>query len=205
MRFSIHISLLVVLGLLAASHSASATPAVDNLMCADAPADFVKPIPAPLRFWVVVVCGPQSQALVPVEGMVWKAPGSDNLISILALPPGSSPLPKTADYDPSYAVRFKSFFAAEAKNGKLDRAISMLSTMQASGQVSLTPEQIGQIKNVFQLDAVSNIYEVRYNVYFYLIDDIPRAAVVCLDGCRQVLAFDILAIQESAGLRPSRP
>lgn len=198
MRFSIHICLSVMLGLMAASHSASATPAVDTLMCDDAPAGFVKPVPAPFRFWMVVVCGPQSQALVPIEGMMWMTPHSDEPISILALPPGSTSLPKTPDYDPSYAVRFKSFFAAESKGEKFERAMSLLTTMRSNNQISMSAEQAESIGRVFQLDAISNIYDVRYNIYFYIIGEVPKAAIVCLDACHQVLAFDILSIQEAA-------
>ena len=159
------------------------------LLCANAPSDFVKPLPAPFDLWMVIVCGPQSQALVPIEGMVWFAHGTNDAISILALPPEATPLPKTDDYDPSYGVRFKSLFATEVKGEKFKRAVSILSTTQANSENVLPA---AEVEHVFQLDAVSNIYDMRYNIYFYLHGKLPRAAIACIDACKKILYFDIL-------------
>lgn len=205
MRFGYFLSVLVF-GLLSmggvtayggASMPASATPsgAQSSLMCADAPADFVKPVPAPFNFWAVVVCAPQSQALVPVEGMIWMAHGSSEPVSILALPPGVTPMPRTKDYDPSYGVRFKALYATEAKGKRLQRALSLLDAAQAGGSVAVPK---AKVDHVFQLDAVSNIYDLRYNIYFYVSARLPRAGLVCIDGCRQAMFFDVLSAEEAA-------
>lgn len=170
-----------------ASQGADADEAA--LLCGNAPSDFVKPMPAPFNFWMVIVCGPQSQALVPIEGMVWFAHGTEEAISILALPPEATPLPKTDDYDPSYGVRFKSLFATEVKGEKLKRAVSILSTAQEN---SMNVLPAAEVERVYQLDAVSNIYDMRYNIYFYIRGTLPQAAIACIDACNKFLYFDIL-------------
>ena len=173
----------------------------DDLLCAHAPAGTVKPLPAPFKFWMVLVCAPQAQAFVPVEGMVWFAHGSTEPVSVLALPPGVAPLPRTADYNPSYNVRFKSVFASEARGAKRARAIELLDAAQAGGKQRLAAKEI---ERVYQLDAVSSIYDMRYNIYFYVRDNLPRAGLICIDACRQMLLVDILD-DEEAQARLAKP
>lgn len=163
------------------------------LLCANAPSNFVKPVPAPFNIWMALVCAPQSQALVPAEGMVWLAHGTDTAISILALPPDATPLPKTADYDPSYGVRFKSLFSTEVKDEKFKRAVSILATAQENSKSTESVLPAAEVEHVFQLDAVSNIYDMRYNIFFFLRENVPQAAITCIDSCQKVLYFDILS------------
>jgi hypothetical protein len=72
----------------------------DDLLCANAPAGTVEKVPPPFDRWLVVVCAPQSQALVPVEGTIWFAHGSTEPVSILALPPAATAVPGSGDYNP---------------------------------------------------------------------------------------------------------
>ncbi|MDO8420803.1 MAG: hypothetical protein Q7S99_01460 [Parvibaculum sp.] len=167
------------------------------LLCGNAPSAFVKPLPAPFNIWMALVCAPQSQALVPVEGMVWFTHGTNEAVSILALPPDAMPLPKTDEYDPSYGVRFKSLFSTELKDEKFKRAVSILDTAQSTSKNKKNNLPAAQVEHVFQLDAVSNIYDMRYNIFFFVRSNVPQAAIVCVDGCTKFLYFDILTSAEA--------
>ena len=173
----------------------------DDLMCAHAPAGTVADVPAPFKFWMVLVCAPQAQALVPVEGMVWFAHGTRDPVSVLALPPGVADIPHTADYNPSYNVRFKSIFASEVKGVKRDRALGLLVAAQTKDNAFLAA---GNVERIYQLDAVSSVYDMRYNIYFYVSDKLPRAGLICIDACRQMLLVDILNNDE-AQVRLQKP
>jgi hypothetical protein len=167
----------------------------DDLLCAHAPTGSVQRVPAPFDHWLVLVCAPQSQALVPVEGTIWFSHGTADAVSILALPPGTMPIPRTDEYDPRYGVRFKALYATEAKDGKRERALSLLETALANDQ---PPQKAPKIDRIFQLDAVSSISDMRYNIYFYVSGGRPRSAIACIDQCRQVLLIDILTVNEAA-------
>ena len=187
-----------MLGTAIAADTLPADPAAEAaLLCGNAPSDFVKPLPAPFDIWMVLVCGLQSQALVPVEGMVWFSHGTTDAVSILALPPDAMPLPKTDEYDPSYGVRFKSLFSTELKDEKFKRAVSILETAQANSKYTKDVLLAAQVEHVFQLDAVSNIYDMRYNIFFFVTSNVPQAAIVCIDGCSKFLYFDILTSAEA--------
>lgn len=187
MRFRLSLLLFAGLLLLAGAPSARA----DDLLCEHAPAGMVEKVPPPFNFWMVLVCAPQSQALVPVEGTIWFAHGTADPVSILALPPGTTPVPKTDDYNPSYGVRFKALYATEAKEKKRARALKLL-------EAAMGKNKPPKIDRVFQLDAVSIIYDMRYNIYFYVADKRPVSAIACIDECRQALLFDVLTMDEAA-------
>ncbi|HEY4345283.1 MAG TPA: hypothetical protein VGN05_13115 [Parvibaculum sp.] len=174
---------------------AAAPPPADDLLCAHAPAGSVERVPAPFDHWLVLVCAPQSQALVPVEGTIWFSHGTAETVSILALPPDTMPIPKTDEYDPRYNVRFKALYATEAKDGKRERALSLLETALANDQ---PPQKAPKIDRIFQLDAVSSIYGMRYNIYFYVSGGRPRSAIACIDQCKQALLMDIMTVKEAA-------
>ncbi|HUD52245.1 hypothetical protein [Parvibaculum sp.] len=159
-------------------------------MCDRAPPGTVLPVPAPVGHWAVIVCAASGQALVPVEGTVWLAHGTREPVSILALPPAVAPLPKTPDYDPRYSVRFKALYAAEATGEKRKRAYAYL-------KAALRGDSSPIVDRVVQLDAVSIIYDLRYNIYFFLQGRRPHAALACLDQCRQALVIDILTADEA--------
>ncbi len=185
--------------ILAIGYSLGATTAAkaDDLLCAHAPTGSVRPVPPPFNLWLVVVCAPQSQALVPVEGMAWFTHGTKNPVSILALPPGATPVPRSAEYNPSYGVRFKSLFAAEVKGAKRDRIMDMLDeqiklSASALSSSSTRPKPLPKVDHIFQLDAVSIIYDMRYNIYFYVAGARPVAGIVCVDQCSRSLFFDIV-------------
>ena len=162
---------------------------VEDLACAHAQPGTVPAMPAPFDMWVVLVCAAEGQALVPVEGMVWVAHGTSEPVSILALPPGATPVSPSEDFDPRYGVRFKLLVAAEAKGGKFKRVGALLKS-------ALGDEPLPRFDRIFQLDAVSIIYDVRYNVYFYVDGRRARAAIACIDGCKQALVMDVLTTAE---------
>jgi hypothetical protein len=166
----------------------------NDLLCANAPAGTVEKVPPPFDRWLVVVCAPQSQALVPVEGAIWFAHGTVEPVSILALPPAATAVPRSDDYNPGYGVRFKALYATEAKGAKRARAMKRLEAAMSKDE---PPRAMPQIDRVFQLDAVSIIYDMRYNIYFYVANKRPRAAIACIDECRQALFFDILTLDEA--------
>jgi hypothetical protein len=170
----------------------------DDLSCAHASAGLVPAVPSPLDLWVVLVCPAGGQALVPVEGMVWLSHGTNDPVSILALPPGATPVPKSEDFDPRYGVRFKALLGAEVKDKKFERVKNLL-------KAGLGDEPLPRFDRIFQLDAVSIIYDMRYNIYFYIDGKRPRAAIACIDECKQALLMDVLTIAEMkarvAGLR----
>jgi hypothetical protein len=159
-----------------------------DLLCAHAPKGTVQPVPPPFNYWVVLVCAERSQALVPIEGMKWVKHGTDETISILALPPGATPMPPAEDYVPGYRVRFKSLFAAEVTGDKRKRIMTMLKEHLAR---DASPAPLPSIDHVFQLDAVSVIYDMRYNIYFYIHGLQPVEGIACIDACKQTLFFDI--------------
>lgn len=188
---------LLLLVWMAGSAVRAETP--DDFLCRNAPVGMAAPVPAPFDEWLVLVCPSDGQALVPVEGSTWLAHGSADRVSILALPPGVTAMPKNGDFDPRYGVRFKELLAAEAKGAKRERALRFLAA-------ALGKEPMPRIGRVLQLDAVSVIYETRYNIFFFLPDGgRPRHALACIDQCRQALLIDILTAAEArariAGLR----
>lgn len=177
----------------------------DDILCDRAPAGTVQPVPRPFDLWLVLICAPQSQALVPVEGMIWFAHGTVDPVSILALPPGATPVPKSDEYDPRYGVRFKALYAAEAKDKKRERALKLLETaLAAAPEAKKTPPKMPGVDRVFQLDAVSIIYDMRYNIYFYIADKRPRAALACIDACSQALLIDVLTADEARARMAAR-
>lgn len=204
MRFFFLLLLIAPLYVAAAGVARAETPASDfpvdvdgpvDLLCAHAPKGTVQPVPPPFNYWVVLVCGPQSQALVPIEGMKWVTHGTDETVSILALPPGASPVPPAEDYVPGYRVRFKSLFAAEVTGDKRKRIMAMLKDHLAR---DVSPEPLPAIDRVFQLDAVSVIYDMRYNIYFYIHGLQPVEGIACIDACKQTLFFDIRMDQSAS-------
>ncbi len=174
-----------------------ASAAQEDLLCDHAPAGTVPAVPKPFSLWTVIVCSASGHALVPIEGVVWLAHGTTEPVSILALPPSATPLTKTKDFDPRYGVRFTALYAAEARDGKRTRALTYL-------KAALGAEPSQKLDRVFQLDAVSSIYAMRYNIYFYLAEGRPRLALVCIDQCSEALAMDILTVGE-AKTRGARP
>lgn len=170
-----------------------------DLVCAHAPKGSVQPVPPPFDYWVVLVCAEQSQALVPVAGMKWVKHGTDEAISILALPPGASTVPPAENYVPGYRVRFKSLFAAEVTGDKRKRVMAMLQDHLAR---DASPAPLPAIDHVFQLDAVSVIYDMRYNIYFYIHGLQPVEGIACIDACKQTLFFDIRMDQGASTATP---
>jgi len=212
MRFPVLLSMLLAVLVMATTGRAHAEAAIGDFsadtpidfLCEHAPKGSVEPVPPPFNFWVVLVCGKQSQALVPVEGMKWFAHGTDEPISILALPPGASAGSTAEDenYVPGYRVRFKSLFAAEVTGNKRQRIETMLHEHLAR---DASPPQLPRIDHVFQLDAVSIIYDMRYNIYFYISGLTPVEAIACVDECKQTMFFDIVTDETTDKSPPASP
>lgn len=178
--------------------SPSSSPPTDDLLCTHAPKGSVAPVPAPFDRWLVVVCSVSGQALVPVAGAVWYAHGSREAVSILALPPSSEGDPRpSADPGPRYDIRFKAFYAVEATEER--RLVAMRRLKLALGGAPMPLAD-----HIYQIDAVSSVAGLRYNIFFYLRGTQPRMALACLDQCTRALLVDIgtTASDMNAGLAP---
>lgn len=156
-----------------------------DFLCERAPQGKAKPVPAPFDRWLVRVCAPQGQALVPVLGEAWVAHGSADAVSILAMPPGAVPPPSIGAFDARYDIRFDALEGGKLEGEPLARAAALIET--AAGQ-SKAPSY----DTVWQLDAVSNVGGMRYNLFFYVNGERPGQIIACLDQCRQALYLDVL-------------
>ncbi len=181
----------------APAKTAAAAPDASDFLCANAPEGMTAEVPPPFNGWLVRVCAPQGQALVPVEGQAWVAFGSADPVSILALAPGAT-APGGAGFDPRYDIRFDEFAGGEATGARRARATALL--------VAATPNGAGPPPHdaVWQLDAQSNIAlpgtaeGARYNLFFYVANGAPKRIIACLDECRQALHLEVLSGAEAA-------
>ncbi|MDO8838947.1 MAG: hypothetical protein Q7V31_08445 [Parvibaculum sp.] len=181
----------------APTKAAAAPEDASDFLCANAPEGTTAAVPSPFDRWLVRVCAPQGQALVPVEGQAWVAFGSADPVSILALVPGATP-PGGAEADPRYDIRFNEFAGVEATGARRARATALL--------VAATPNGAGPPPHdaVWQLDAQSNIAlpgeteGARYNLFFYVANGRPTRMIACLDACRQALHLEVLSGVEAA-------
>lgn len=162
----------------------------EDFLCERAPQGKAKPVPAPFNRWLVRVCAPQGQALVPVLGEAWVAHGSADPVSILAMPPGAVPPPSIGAFDARYDIRFDALEGGELEGERRARAAALIET--ASGQSKAPPYD-----TVWQLDAVSNVGGMRYNLFFYVKGERPGQIIACLDQCRQALYLDVLKGEEA--------
>ncbi|ABS62109.1 hypothetical protein Plav_0486 [Parvibaculum lavamentivorans DS-1] len=173
--------------------AATASEAEDpqDFLCNRAPAGKTVPVPPPFNRWLVRVCAPQGQALVPVLGEAWVAHGSADPVSILAMPPGAVPPPNIGAFDARYDIRFDALEGGEATGERLKRALGLLRTATSASETA------PQADAVWQLDAVSNVAGTRYNLFFYLAGERPHRIIACLDQCRQALYLDVLTGAEA--------
>jgi hypothetical protein len=169
----------------AAQHSNAATASADDFLCVRAPQGTVVPVPPPFDRWLVVVCTAEGQALVPVEGSAWYAYGSRDLVSILALPPDTT-APERQGPGPRYDIRFAAFYAIEATEERRGIALRRL-------KLALAGATVPTVDHVYQIDAVSSVPDLRYNIFFYVQGKKPRMALVCLDRCTRALLLDVAA------------
>lgn len=157
----------------------------EDFLCERAPRGKARPVPAPFGRWLVRVCAPQGQALVPVLGEVWVAHGSADPVSILAMPPGAVPPPSIGAFDARYDIRFETFEGGKLEGERRARAAALMET--AAGE-----NNVPSYDAIWQLDAVSNVGGMRYNLFFYVKEERPGQIVACLDQCRQALYLDVL-------------
>ena len=168
-----------------------------DFLCAKAPEGATAEVPPPFNGWLVRVCAPQGQALVPVKGKAWVPHGSADTVSILALPPGAIP-PGGAGFDPRYDIRFSEFAGVETDGERRARATALIRAATPNG-AKPPPHD-----SVWQLDAQSNIAlpgaseAARYNIFFYAANGEPQRIIACLDQCRQALHLEVLSGTEAA-------
>ncbi|MBO6666757.1 hypothetical protein [Parvibaculum sp.] len=163
----------------------------EDFLCARAPAGKAATVPPPFDRWLVRVCSPRGQALVPVLGEAWVAHNSADPVSILAMPPGAVPPPTAGAFDARYDIRFDILEGGKAEGERLRRAEALLAAATPAGETPFKPDAI------WQLDAVSNVAATRYNLFFYLSGERPGRIIACLDQCRQALFLDVLTGQEA--------
>jgi hypothetical protein len=160
MRLLIFLSCIVLAGLLFLAPPARADNEADFL-CETAVKGTVPDLPAPFASWAIVVCPPQGQALVPVQGYVWTTQGTLSPASIMAQPPGTIMPPKSIGFDPRATIRFKRFSGTPLAGAPLERALKRLG-------IALKDMRARAIDKVYRLEATSNIYDARTNIYFYI-------------------------------------
>lgn len=163
----------------------------DDFLCSRAPAGKVVPVPPPFDQWLVLVCTQDGQALVPVEGEAWVVRGSADIVSLFALPPGEEAPRQDAGFDARYDIRFEEISGGEASGERKERAISLLRL--ATNQNETLPD----IKDIWQLDATSNVGDARYNIFFYRTGERPGRIIVCLDRCMKALHVEVLSGAEA--------
>ncbi|MEP2829809.1 hypothetical protein [Parvibaculum sp.] len=168
--------------------TANADP--DDFLCTRAPAGKAVAVPAPFDRWLVRVCSPRGQALMPAPGEAWVVHNSADPVSILAMPPGAVPPPTAGAFDARYDIRFVSLAGGKTAGEREDRAAALLQS--ATGQGTLPAHDA-----IWQLDAVSNVGETRYNLFFYIAGERPARIIACLDQCRQALYLDVLKGEEA--------
>lgn len=161
-------------------------PADPDILCQNAPPGTVEEIPPPLDRWIIVLCTPDGQALLPRlrdEVEMWLEHDTAIPFKILAAPPGvlqgSGSLTR-------YDLRFSNFSGRLATGGQ--RALLLELWQQAFGAAGI-PDDLGE---VFQLDAVSVHAGELTNLFVYLRGDAPRWIVYCRDRCRVGVALDVL-------------
>lgn len=169
----------------------SAAEDPEDFLCTRAPLGKAAVVPRPFDRWLVRVCAPQGQALVPVLGEAWVAHGSSDPVSILAMPPDGLPPPVAGTFDARYDIRFVGFEGGETEGERRDRAVALLKAA-TGGQDKLPAHD-----EAWQLDALSNVDGARYNIFFYVTGEAaeggrPNHIIVCLDQCRQALYLDVL-------------
>lgn len=163
----------------------------EDFLCSRAPAGKVVPVPSPFDQWLVLVCTQDGQALVPVEGEAWVVRGSADIVSLFALPPGAEAPRRGAGFDARYDIRFETISGGEAAGDRKDRAISLLRL--ATNQNEPLPE----IRDIWQLDAASNMNDTRYNIFFYRTGERPTRIIVCLERCMKALHLEVLTGAEA--------
>lgn len=168
-----------------------------DFLCTRAPEGKTARVPAPFDRWLVRVCSPKGQALVPVKGEAWVAHGSADTVSILAMPPGAVPPPSDATFDARYDIRFETFAGGQTADERFARASALIAAATAGG------ETVPPHDEVWQLDAGSNVGDAHYNIFFYVTGKSaegarPHHLIACLDQCRQALYLDVLRGAEAA-------
>lgn len=191
MRFLL--SALIFATSLAVSTGAGAqVPADPDILCDNAPPGTVEEIPPPLDRWIIVLCAPDGQALMPRlrdEVEMWLERDTARPFKIAAAPAGV--LQGTGSFT-KYDLRFSNFSGRLATAGQ--RTLLLELWQQAFGQAGL-PAGMG---DVYQLDAVSVYGGEPIHLFVYLRGDAPRWMVYCRDRCRIGVPLDVLRGAELA-------
>lgn len=171
----------------------SATDDPEDFLCSRAPAGKVEAVPAPFDQWAVLVCTRTGQALVPVMGDAWVAHGTTEPVSILALPPGAVEPAPSPGFDARYDIGFDMLVGVET----LDERRRFADRLMTSA-INQTAGALPDYEAVWQLDALSRIKDMRYNLFFYVKDGKPAHIIACLQHCAQALHLDVLRGEAAA-------
>ena len=161
-------------------------PADPDILCQNAPPGTVEEIPPPLDRWIIVLCTPDGQVLLPrlrdvVE--MWLEHDTASPFKIAAAPPEAL---QGAGSVTKYDLRFSNISGRLATGGQ--RGLLLELWMQAFGQAGI-PDDMG---DVYQLDAVSVYGGELTNLFVYLRGDAPRWMVFCRERCRIGVPLDVL-------------
>lgn len=177
---------LMMLTWVAGTGAGAQEPADPDILCQNAPEGTVADIPPPLDQWIIVLCTPDGQVLLPRlrdEVEMWLERKTGSVFRINAAPPGAlGGTPSITKYD----LRFESF-SGRLASGPHRRLLLEL-WMRAFDQPQV-PENMG---SVYQLDATTVYEGETVNLFVYLRGDEPRWMVFCRDRCRIGAALDVL-------------
>lgn len=185
MRFLLS-ALILATSLTVSTGAEAQVPADPDILCDNAPPGTVEEIPPPLDRWIIVLCAPDGQALMPRprdEVEMWLERDTARPFKIAAAP--AALLHGTGSFI-KYDLRFSNFSGRLATAGQ--RTLLLEFWQQAFGQAEL-PADMG---DVYQLDAVSVYGSEPINLFVYLRGDSPRWMVYCRDRCRIGVPLDVL-------------
>jgi len=177
---------LVVLFCAFGAGAGAQTPADPDILCENAPAGIVEDIPPPLDQWIIVLCTPEGQVLLPRlrdEVEMWLEHKTGSVFRVNAAPPGV--LARTSSFT-KYDLRFENFSTRLATGSNQQLLLELW--MRAFEQ----SEVPGNLDSVYQLDATTVYEGETINLFVYLRGDEPRWMVFCRDRCRIGAALDVL-------------
>jgi len=161
-------------------------PADPDILCENAPAGTVEDIPPPLDQWIIVLCTPEGQVLLPRlrdEVEMWLERKTGSVFKIDAAPPG---VLQGASSFTKYDLRFENFSGRLASGSHRELLLELWT--RAFDQ----PVVPKDMDSVFQLDATSVYEGETINLFVYLRGDAPRWMVFCREQCRIGVALDVL-------------
>lgn len=175
-------------GVALAQDAATRQPALDDLLCANAPEGTVEPLPDLVADWAMILCTSDGQALAPPEGdtqTLWLHQDTASPFLLYAAPKGA--LAEAPVGIGMYDLRFDRFAAAPIPEARRAQALDIWK--QAFGREEV-PADLGAI---VQLDAASRFAGQVYSLFFFLREDEPRWLMACTGGCALAVPLDVLS------------